>query len=140
MRGDKKKYPEGYQKGAVKSKKAARELIDKNLPAIKSVNEYLGIESKTYIILKDGKLVESATPGEYAGHKFYKIFGRLDCGTGKKLMAKENRVFFHTLEDAVNQGYRPCKNCRPINEEDFERIKHLVPYRTLEEFYDRDKK
>jgi len=56
-------------------------------------------------------------------------------------MKKENRVFFHALEDAVSQGYRPCMNCRPIDEEDFERIRHLVPqYRTVEEFYRRDKR
>ncbi len=51
---------------------------------------------------------------------------------------KENRVFFHSLEDAVNEGYRPCKKCRPLDEENFEKIKHLVPYRSVEEFYNRD--
>lgn len=95
---------------------------------------------KLYIVLKDGEFVESFLPGEYAGNKTHKIFGRLDCKTGEKLMKKENRVFFHSLEDAVKEGYRPCKNCQPINEEDFERIKHLVPYKTLEEFYNRDNK
>lgn len=95
---------------------------------------------KQYTILKDGELIKSEIPGEYAGNKIYRIFGRLDCGTGKKLMAKENRIFFYSLEDAVKEGYRPCKNCKPMNEEDFERIKHLIPYGTLEEFYNRDKK
>ena len=52
-------------------------------------------------------------------------------------MKKENRVFFHTLEDAVMEGYRPCMNCKPIDEEDFESIKHLIDEKTLEEFYHR---
>lgn len=54
-------------------------------------------------------------------------------------MKKENRVFFHTLEDAVREGYRPCNNCKPIDEEEFGKIRHLVPYKTLYEFYHRDK-
>ncbi len=91
---------------------------------------------KLYKILKDGKIIESPTPGEYAGYKKGKIFGRLDCKTGMR-MKRENRVFFHTLEDAVREGYRPCMNCRPIDEEDFERIRHLIPKETLEEFYKR---
>jgi methylphosphotriester-DNA--protein-cysteine methyltransferase len=93
---------------------------------------------KLYTILKDGGFIRSRIPGQYAGWKQGKIFGRLDCKSGRR-MKKENRVFFHSLEDAVKEGYRPCKNCKPIDEQDFETIKHLVPYNTLEEFYDRDK-
>lgn len=94
---------------------------------------------KLYKILKRGKIIESEIPGALAGYKIDKIFGRLDCKSGMK-MKKENRVFFHTLEDAVMGGYRPCKNCKPIDEEDFERIKHLVPYKSLYDFYHRDDK
>lgn len=90
---------------------------------------------KLYRILKKGEVIRSETPGEYAGWGPGKIFGRLDCKSGMR-MKKENRVFFHTLEDAVTEGYRPCQKCRPIDEEDFDRIRHLVPQcRTLEEFY-----
>ena len=53
-------------------------------------------------------------------------------------MKKENRVFFLTLENAVEEGYRPSKNCRPIDSENFEQIKSLIPYKTIEEFYCRD--
>ena len=87
-----------------------------------------------YHILKQDRIITSAIPGTYAGWRPGKIFGRLDCASGKR-MHKENRVFFHSLEDAVEQGYRPCKNCRPLTEELFDRIKHVVPYRTLQEFY-----
>lgn len=68
---------------------------------------------RTYKVLVDGKLVASRKPGRYAGHRPKKIFGRLDCASGKRLMRKENRVFFLAYADAIAQGYRPCKKCRP---------------------------
>ncbi len=95
------------------------------------------MKMKLYSILKVGEIIKSEIPGEYAGWASGKIFGRLDCKSGMR-MKKENRVFFHNLEDAVNKGYRPCKKCRPLDEEGFEQIQHLVPYKTLEEFYNRD--
>lgn len=87
--------------------------------------------------MKDNKIILSDIPGTYAGYKPKKIFGTLNCKSGMR-MKKENRVFFHNLEDAVKCGYRPCKNCKPIDEKDFQKIKHLVPYKTLDEFYNRD--
>lgn len=87
-----------------------------------------------YKILENGQVILSDILGKYAGHKKYRIFGRLDCKSGMKIK-KENRVFFHTLEDAVLHGYRPCGNCKPINEEEFQRIKESIPYGTLEKFY-----
>lgn len=68
-----------------------------------------------------GEIVESAVPGRYAawngGRPDRKIFGRLDCASGKG-MKKENRVFFLTWDDAIANGYRPCKVCRPTPETD----------------------
>ena len=91
--------------------------------------------AKLYRILKNGKLINSSKPGKYAGWKPGKIFGTLDCKSGMR-MHKKNRVFFHSLADAVKQGYRPCKKCRPISEADFRRIKHLVPHcQNIEDFY-----
>lgn len=93
---------------------------------------------KLYNILKNGEFIKSVNPGEYAGWAHGKIFGRLDCKSGM-MMLKSNRVFFHTLEDAVLEGYRPCKKCKPIDEADFNRIRYLVPmYHNLDEFYNRD--
>ena len=92
---------------------------------------------KLYNIVKEGEIVNSPKKGIYGGYKPRKIFGTLDCKAGMRMM-KKNRVFFHTLEDAVNEGYRPCKNCKPLSEEDFEMIKHLIPEKTLNDFYDRD--
>lgn len=68
---------------------------------------------KKYKVLKDGKTTESDIPGKYAGYKRGKIFGRLDCKSGMR-MNTENRVFFLSWDDAISQGYRPCKNCKPL--------------------------
>ena len=92
-----------------------------------------------YKILENGQIIFSDIPGKYAGHKGYKIFGRLDCKSGMR-MKNENRVFFHELEDAVLHGYRPCRICKPMNEEEFQRIRDSVPFKTLEEFYHSGKK
>jgi len=89
-----------------------------------------------YKILKNGEIVESSISGEYAGWRPGKIFGSLDCKSGMR-MNKENRVFFHTLADAVNEGYRPCKNCKPMGFDEWEQVKDLVPEESLEEFYNR---
>jgi methylphosphotriester-DNA--protein-cysteine methyltransferase len=71
---------------------------------------------KTYKILSSGRFVQSSIPGRYVGWRRGKIFGRLDCKSGMR-MKKENRVFFLTWEDAIQEGYRPCKNCRPTKDD-----------------------
>jgi methylphosphotriester-DNA--protein-cysteine methyltransferase len=65
-----------------------------------------------YKVIKNNQIVNSDVPGLYAGWRSGKIFGRLDCKSGLR-MKKENRVFFLTYQDAVDSGYRPCKNCKP---------------------------
>jgi len=66
-----------------------------------------------YLVLKNGKFVRSRIPGRYAGNVTHRIFGRLTCASGLRLMHAENRVFFLTWEDAVAAGYRPCQKCHP---------------------------
>ena len=65
-----------------------------------------------YRTLKNGQITESDVQGRFAGWKPGKIFGRLDCRSGLR-MKRENRVFFLTWQDAINEGYRPCKKCKP---------------------------
>ena len=70
--------------------------------------------AQKYKIFKAGQMVLSPIPGKFGGCRPSKIFGRLDCKSGMR-MRKENRVFFLSAEDAVAQGYRPCKNCKPLH-------------------------
>ena len=44
---------------------------------------------KLYKILKEGEIIESPIPGEYAGYKKGKIFGRLDCKTGMRMKKRK---------------------------------------------------
>jgi len=46
----------------------------------------------------------------FGGNRKLKIYGKLGCGSGKR-MKRENRVFFMDEEEALDAGYRPCGNC-----------------------------
>lgn len=46
------------------------------------------------------------------GYKKAKIYGLLNCSSGKG-MKTENRVFFKDVKEAVINGYRPCGRCLP---------------------------
>ncbi|WP_422362439.1 Ada metal-binding domain-containing protein [Reichenbachiella sp.] len=45
-----------------------------------------------------------------AGNSRLKIFGQLNCRSGKR-MNKKNRVFFMDENQAIVAGYRPCGHC-----------------------------
>ena len=65
----------------------------------------------------DGKSYHSYTPGLLGGHKKLKIYGRLDCPSALRYIAKgqyvKNRVFFKDEETAIAAGFRPCAKCMP---------------------------
>jgi len=44
------------------------------------------------------------------GNKKLKIFGMLNCRSGKRML-KENRMFFTSAHEAKHFGYRPCGHC-----------------------------
>ena len=46
----------------------------------------------------------------FAGNTQLKIYGRLTCSSGKRML-KSNRVFFVDEQEAIAQGYRPCGHC-----------------------------
>lgn len=68
-----------------------------------------------HLLDKTGKLYDSKTPGKFGGHKKQKIYGRLNCLSTLRWIAKghyvENRVFFADEETAIAAGYRPCAIC-----------------------------
>jgi len=47
------------------------------------------------------------------GNRKLKIFGTLDCKSGRK-MKKVNRVFFLSEQEAREHGYRPCGHCLSV--------------------------
>jgi methylphosphotriester-DNA--protein-cysteine methyltransferase len=59
----------------------------------------------------------SATPGTLGGHKATRIYGRLDCPSALRAIAKggyvAHRVFFADEAAAIAAGYRPCARCLP---------------------------
>jgi methylphosphotriester-DNA--protein-cysteine methyltransferase len=46
----------------------------------------------------------------FAGNKNLKIYGLLQCRSGKR-MKRENRVFFATEKEALQNNFRPCGHC-----------------------------
>jgi hypothetical protein len=44
------------------------------------------------------------------GNGRLRIYGRLDCASGKRLK-RQNRVFFSNENEAIRAGYRPCGHC-----------------------------
>ncbi|CAL8980965.1 hypothetical protein RHODGE_RHODGE_01237 [Rhodoplanes serenus] len=65
----------------------------------------------------DRRLYESALPGTLGGNRRLRIYGRLDCPSALRWIAKghyvKNRVFFADGATAVAAGYRPCAICLP---------------------------
>lgn len=46
----------------------------------------------------------------FGGNRKLKIYGNLFCASGKR-MKKENRVFFTSEKEALQNNYRPCGHC-----------------------------
>ena len=76
------------------------------------------LKDNPYILTNEkNKQYLSSVPGTICGHKKLKIYGRLDCPSAKKHLAKgqyaKNRVFFLDEKTAIAVGYRPCAICMP---------------------------
>ncbi len=75
-------------------------------------------EGKKYkLIGPDGKEYLSDTKGTLGGHRKLKIYGRLDCPSALRYIARgqyvQHRVFFADEETAIAAGFRPCAVCMP---------------------------
>jgi methylphosphotriester-DNA--protein-cysteine methyltransferase len=55
--------------------------------------------------------------GTLGGHRGTKIYGRLDCASALRAIARggyvKYRVFFADEVAAIAAGYRPCGRCMP---------------------------
>lgn len=67
------------------------------------------------LIDSDGSPYDSATPGTLGGHRRSRIYGRLDCPSARRALARggyaAQRVFFADEATALAAGYRPCAVC-----------------------------
>jgi predicted acyl esterase len=65
----------------------------------------------------DGRPFASSVPGTFGGHRRGRIYGRLDCPSALRAIARGGyvgeRVFFADEAAAVAAGYRPCAVCMP---------------------------
>ena len=70
---------------------------------------------RTWRLLGPGGPYDSPTPGTLGGHRRSRIYGRLDCPSALRTIARGgyagHRVFFADEEAAVSAGYRPCGVC-----------------------------
>jgi len=75
-------------------------------------------QKKTYTLLgPDRRPYQSLELGTLGGHKGSKIFGRLDCPSELRAIARggyvKDRVFIADEVTAIASGYRPCGTCTP---------------------------
>ncbi|MEV0622464.1 hypothetical protein AB0I81_54745 [Nonomuraea sp. NPDC050404] len=85
-----------------------------------------------YILVgADGRPYPSAVPGTLGGHRRQRLYGRLDCPSALRAIARGgyvgDRVFFPDARIAVAAGYRPCAVCLP---EDYRRWRATEPRQT----------
>ena len=69
-----------------------------------------------YVLLgPDGREYDSPVPGTLGGNRRLKIYGRLDCPSALRWIARghyvRHRVFFASEADALAAGYRAWKVC-----------------------------
>ena len=76
-----------------------------------------GARTTWALIGADGRLVHSLRPGTIGGHRRNRIYGRLDCPSARRAIARggyvAHRVFFADATTAEAAGYRPCAVCLP---------------------------
>jgi hypothetical protein len=74
-------------------------------------------QSAYTLLGRDGRPHRSATPGTFGGYRRGRIYGRLDCPSAQRAMARghyvRHRVFFADAATALAAGYRPCAMCMP---------------------------
>jgi methylphosphotriester-DNA--protein-cysteine methyltransferase len=76
--------------------------------------------TRAYTLLgADRHPYRSAVPGQFGGHRRTRIYGRLDCPSARRALARgayaAHRVFFADEAAAIAAGYRPCAVCLPAS-------------------------
>lgn len=66
-------------------------------------NSSFEIKRKLYSLIESRKIV-------LGGNRQLKIYGTLNCKSGKRMKIR-NRVFFTSEQEAIANRYRPCGHC-----------------------------
>ena len=87
---------------------------------------------RTYTLLgADGRPYQSASKGQWGGHRGTKIYGRLDCPAALRAIAcggyTRYRVFFADQATATAAGYRPCATCCPDRYQEWKSTRQQQP-------------
>jgi len=81
------------------------------------------------LIGRDGAPYAAAAPGTLGGHRRTRIYGRLDCPSALRALARggyeRDRVFFPDEATAVAAEYRPCGVCLPAEYAAWKRMQPL---------------
>ncbi|HET7843452.1 MAG TPA: hypothetical protein VFL14_04830 [Xanthomonadales bacterium] len=71
--------------------------------------------AKFQLTAADGTQYESEVPGSLGGFRPRRLYGRLDCPSALRFIARggyvHGRVFFADEATAIAAGYRPCAVC-----------------------------
>ena len=99
---------------AVNRKSQALSLKDEILLILNT--QEIKLDGKYYILTNEHcEPYLSFAGGKLGGHLKLHIYGRLDCPSALRHLAKghykKNRVFFANEEKAVAAGFRPCAVC-----------------------------
>ncbi len=73
------------------------------MPHIELGNTIHSRRQKLKSLIEQGKIT-------LGGNKQLKIYGTLQCKSGKR-MKMQNRLFFVSEKEAIHWGYRPCGHC-----------------------------
>jgi methylphosphotriester-DNA--protein-cysteine methyltransferase len=64
---------------------------------------HIDVEKNMHRLIRSSKI-------RFAGNAKLRIYGLLSCTSGKRMNIR-NRVFFESIEEAEQSGYRPCGHC-----------------------------
>lgn len=67
-----------------------------------------------YIKAEDTAVIDNTETlsNNYCGNKNSKIYHLPGCSSIKKTK-EENKVYFKTKDECINNGYKPCSRCKP---------------------------
>ncbi len=71
---------------------------------------HYALGNKKFARLRQLKIAINKGAIQLGGNANLKIYGTLNCKSGKRLKVK-NRVFFTNEKEAIENGYRPCGHC-----------------------------